>query len=243
MKTEKELIPFSKALIQIFLSTLIISGSATLLWLYTEHARVVGSKDDRHNIVGLVQTGPQRNQLPTDYLIEVLALSVDEPTNLYLLNIAEAEKRLLATPFIKTAKVKKVQPNALSVDYTIRTPIARMLNQPGMGVGVDGMQFPLAPFYQERDLPLVDFQEENFDLLLEVLAAVPDALLVDVSQAQSEQYGKREIVVRASDGVYLRLHPSRIEAGLRNYEKLRTCDPDEITAVDLRLQQLAFFVR
>ncbi len=242
MSKNEELIPLPKALLQIFLITLLVSGSATLIWLYREHIKVVGSKDDRYNIVAMIQTGPQPQQLPSDYLIEVLELSVDKPTNLYLFDTKKAEKKLLATPFIRGAKVKKVKPNAISVDYTLRRPIAKLIDQEKVGVDQEGKLFPLEPFYSLEGLPQLRFEKsEHFSLALSLMDLLPAAKEVDLLQVDSEIIGEREIRLVTEEEHALRLHPIDYKDGIRRYQRLKeTLLSEDPVACDLRLPKLAY---
>ena len=63
----KEQLPLSTALIWIFLSTCLISGTATLAWLYYVHLGRLRVQDDQYLIKAIVQTGPQREALRTAY--------------------------------------------------------------------------------------------------------------------------------------------------------------------------------
>jgi hypothetical protein len=112
-------------------------------------------QDPHNQVVAIVQTGPEKEALKTAYLAELLELSADQPTSLYAIHAKEAEKKLLACPLIAKAKVQRVSPGTLYIDYTIRKPIAQILDYQNIGIDRDGYLFPLSPFYSPKNLPEV----------------------------------------------------------------------------------------
>jgi hypothetical protein len=60
---------------------------------------------------------------------------------------------LLACPLISEAKVKRVPPGTLYIDYSIRKPIACLADYQNIGLDRDGYIFPIAPFYSPKNLP------------------------------------------------------------------------------------------
>ena len=93
--------PFSRSLIWILVSTLLISGSAFMGWLYFLHVKERRLHDDQYRIVAIIQSTPQADALKTLYLAELLGLSLDRPINLYQFNAKEAAQTLLSHPLIK----------------------------------------------------------------------------------------------------------------------------------------------
>ena len=256
MSRKKRRIPLSKALIAIFLSTLLISGSATLAFLYFQKQQELKSRNQAYEIKILAQTGPKKDQLPTDYLIEWLGLSADQRTNLYRFDTDKAEAHLLAHPLIEKAHVRKVHPDTVYVDYRIRQPIGRLLDLSNSGIDFEGNIFPLEPFIDASDLPGVwllwegsQFDKKGFNLALRVLELLDEEniLEVDVSQSEAPSYGQRQVVVKLQEGpttLLLRLNPSQLSQALGNFMVLRRSWPDwegvEVRVVDLRVQNLAF---
>jgi POTRA domain, FtsQ-type len=146
-------IPLHTALTWIFLSVLAISGSSYLALLYYKHLRELCTRDDKYRIVAIVQTTPNKESLKTTYLAELLDLSIDHPTNLYRFHSKEAKAKLLSSPIIKEATVKKILPGTVYVDYTLREPIAFLGDYTNVVVDAEGYVFPFKPFFTPKKLP------------------------------------------------------------------------------------------
>lgn len=276
--------PFSRALLWILVSTLCISGSAFTGWLYFLHIRERRLHDDQYHIVAIIQSTPQADALKTVYLAELLNLSLDQPINLYQFNAKEAVQILLNQPLIKSASVKKILPGTLFIHYEMRTPIAYVGDFANTMVDEEGYLFPFYPFFTPKRLPTLyvglEKEEckwgscllENFSLklafsILRQFEQLPQDHLsikqLDVSQAQADSYGQRQIVLligenlsqsRSSDsGIYLRLSSDHYVQDLANFRTLQTslfakqesC-LTKVTAqkqpliIDLRIPHLAF---
>jgi len=108
---------------------------------------------ERYKIEGLVQTGPEREALKTVYLAELLGLSSDLPKNLYSIDLAKAEHALLSSPLIAKAKVKRMPPNTLYIDYEVRRPIAWISDYQNTAIDAEGYLFPIAPFLSPKEMP------------------------------------------------------------------------------------------
>ncbi len=130
--------------------TLISSVTGYSLWLKSKRSRV---SDPSYMISALIQTGPEKEALKTEYLAELLDLSVDYPTNLFAFNIKKGEKNLLSSPLIAEAHVKRFPPNGLYIDYEVRKPIARLGDYRNTAIDKNGYIFPLAPFFSPKELP------------------------------------------------------------------------------------------
>lgn len=215
-KHKEHMLPLSKALLYIFLTTVIVSGSATLGWLYYLHLKHDRAHDDDYLITAIVQTGPEKEALPTQYLAELLDLSADAPTNLYELDLDDAVDTLLTSPLIKGAEVHRVRPSTLYIDYTRRTPIAYLLDYDNTVVDADGIVFPATPFFTPKRIPQIVLGNElsvpswgerihgreaalAFAIYrhLDADPETPFAQVrrIDVSEAFAESYGSREVVV------------------------------------------------
>ncbi len=148
-----QLVPIHRALLWILLSVLLVSGSATAAWFYYLHVRHGLISDKAYNIVAIVQRGPHRDGLKTVYLAELMGLSVDQPTNLFLYSTKEAENSLLQSPLIKSAKVKKIKPGTLLVEYVMRYPIAYLSDFSDLSIDKEGFPIPFKPFFTPKKLP------------------------------------------------------------------------------------------
>lgn len=146
-------IPLKKALLAIMLSVIVVSGSSFLGLLYYNHLKENRGSDSKNQIVAVVQTSPDSEGLKTVYLTELLGLSLDSPTNLYTFNSKEALGRLLGTPVIKEAKITKISPGTIWVDYSLRKPIAILGDYSNTMIDREGVPFPIKPFFTPKRLP------------------------------------------------------------------------------------------
>ncbi len=129
--------------------TLLLSLGIYCLWLqHKQSGREEGSR-----IVSITQTGPEKNALKTAYLAELLSLSSDQPTFLKFFDCEAAEKKLLLSPLIKSASVKKNHPNGLYIDYEIRKPIALLSDYQNVAIDEEGYLFPFAPYFTPKEIP------------------------------------------------------------------------------------------
>lgn len=183
-----------------------------------------------------------RGELPSGFLAEALDLSQDKPLPWDLFDTGEAEKKLAHYPFFKRVKVRKIEPNAILVDYTLRTPVARVADFENRALDEEAVIFPLEPFYSPKKLPSVRFgkeikKEEAFEAfkLLQAIKSVdnpPRVLLIDMAESQSTLFGRRRVVVILEERivktssfqkqpVLLKLGPEYALDGIKRWQKLR----------------------
>lgn len=244
-------IPLNKALLWILGSTLLISGTAFMGWLYYLHNKERRLQDDQYKIAAIVQSTAQSDSLKTNYLAEVLGLSIDKPINLYQFNAYEGEKSLLANPLIKEVSIKKILPGALLIHYEMRTPIAYLGEYTNTFLDKEGVLFPFRPFFTPKRLPILHLgtgdwkwgyslkNEPALKLATSILTQFDqlrqDKFLIkqlDVSHAFADSYGQRQVILvleeKGSDWnsnsppIYLRLNPEDFQQGLNNFQTLQT---------------------
>jgi hypothetical protein len=107
---------------------------------------------EKYKITAITQTGPEKEALKTAYLSDLLGLSIDTPLSLYAYDLREGERRLLASPLITKAKLKRSPPNTLYVEYEVRKPIAMLADYSNIAVDAKGYLFPMAPFFTPKNL-------------------------------------------------------------------------------------------
>lgn len=174
--------------------------------------------DPKYNIEILIQTGPEKEQLKSMYLAELMELSLDQKTNIYNFDVKKAKEKLLKSPLIKKAKVKKYPPNAIYVDYKVKNPIAWLYDLKNVAIDDHATPFPISPFLSPKNMAeiylgenlvseeipffLAPIKNKKLDLALNVLKILkqiqPSSFVIkriDVSKIFSQSYGKREIVV------------------------------------------------
>lgn len=214
-------IPLKSAIFWILFSVLFVSGSAAAGLFYYRHIRNERFQQPQYNIIAIVQTTPDKERLKTIYLAEILNLSIDNPTNLFRFNAKEAQKTLLGSSFITKAHIKKILPNTIYIDYTLRKPVAYLLDYTNTMIDREGICFPFKPFFTPKKIPeiylglndqqgfiwgeqikgiksklalyLIDFIQENCCAETSTLARV------DVSNALADSFGQKQIIAIIED--------------------------------------------
>ena len=105
--------------------TFVVSIGGFLYWKKTRSDKL---NSEKYQITAIIQTGPEREALKTAYLAELLDVSIDHPQNLYAFDLKEGESKLLSSPLIRRAEIKRLPPSTLYVDYEVRKPVAYLGN-------------------------------------------------------------------------------------------------------------------
>ncbi len=150
---QSQKIPARKAIIWILLSLLLFSGSAAGVTYYYLSYLEAQSKDSRYNIVAIVQYCPQNEPIKTSILVELLQLSIDEPSNLYRYDLEASRQKLMACPIIKMAEIKKIKPGTLYIEYLYRKPVAYLSDFTNTAIDEEGVLIPFKPFYTPKNIP------------------------------------------------------------------------------------------
>jgi len=278
IKEERELLPLSRALLTIFLSTVLVSGSATLFWLYTLHAQHSRAHNEAFMMEQIMQTGPSSGSLPGTYLMSLLKLSPQRPVNLYQFDLNRAKKRLLTSPFIQDVNLTRVHPHTLKINYKFRAPFVQLMGGSKEALlDREGVLLPPLAFINTKELPELDLGQspeskkigwgkplanQKFALssqLFEKISNDPalqglQILRLDLSQADAESCGTRQIVLTLKKGDEthtLRLDPEQLDLGFKEYALLQTAKvewtPEEqalpILTIDLRIPSVAYLKR
>src|SRR5262245_51245666 len=114
------MISLRRAILYIVLSLLAISGTCAIGLGYIHYIRNKRIQDPHFKGVAIAQCCSEKEALPTAYLAELMELSTDQPVNLYQIKTTELERRLSRSALIKQAKVSKVSPGIIFVDYVLR---------------------------------------------------------------------------------------------------------------------------
>jgi hypothetical protein len=140
----------SALLIGSVLVTLCLSVGGYLL---SRHLKTKRLCEERYKVSAIIQTGPEKEVLKTTYLAELLGLSADKPKNLYAIDVAAAQKALLASPLIVKAEVQRQAPSTLYIDYEVRKPIAYLADYRNVAIDREGYLFPIDPFFSPQEMP------------------------------------------------------------------------------------------
>jgi hypothetical protein len=234
MSQFRKKIPLSRAVVWIFLSTVIVSGSATMGSLYYQHLCHQHSKDDAYTITAITQSGSNKEVLTTSYLAQLMGLSTENPMNLFVFDSEEARKKLIESPLIEEAAITKVRPNTLYLDCKLRHPIAFCSEWPNLAIDEKGLPIPFTPFFTPKHLPIlhtgklddpewnVPFTQRGILLAIKLIkrfAEDPEFSLtrlkkIDVSFSFADNYGHREILLEieehVDDGKKLHIFPREL---------------------------------
>ena len=233
---QAEKIPLRRALIYIALITCLISGTFGMGILYYFHLKQLRKHDEAYHVVAIVQTGPHKETLRTVYLAELLGLSIDQPTNLYQLNLKNAKQKLLASPLIKSAEITKLKPGTLVVEYLPRVPVAFLGDFTNTALDEEGYLIPFKPFFSPKKLPEVflgnigdeiiwgkPIEGKRGELAMKLFmffsALCKDESLIlktiDVTKAETLSFGQREIILEFEDSGNTWI----LRCSLENYER------------------------
>lgn len=242
-------IPLSRAFLWIFLCTLMISGLAWMIWLYSLNIKEMRAQDPQYRIIAIIQSSPHKEGLKTGYLAELLGLSVDQPINLYQFDLQEGVRCLLNSPLIKEAIIKKISPGTLYIDYKMRIPVAYIGDYSNMAIDREGYLFPFKPFFTPKKIPTIYLGLEDVEKqwgqtigdnerlllafqVLDTLKEIDDEehffiKQIDVSQAFADSYGQQQVVVsledqvdyRKDDKVISTIHPYYLRLNTEKYKR------------------------
>jgi hypothetical protein len=226
--------------------TFLMTGGSIASWKGINFYLQKRLEDSHYFITSVIQTGPEKEALKTRYLCELLSLSIDHPQNLYGFDVKEGEKKLLSSPLIKEAHLKKIFPSSLYVDYTVRTPIGYLADFENLLVDEDGYVFPASPFLSSKEMvniylgifscEKIEFgkpiQDKTFTLASTVLKCLKEMQKktsfliksIDVSNAYASQYGRREIVVLIEHTPIFEHKDQKVVATVPHYLRLGTND-------------------
>jgi hypothetical protein len=158
---EKKIIPFKRALTYIGISSL---GTITLFFillkLWTNY-KIERWQNPQYIVDRLIQTGPDKGALPTAYLCEMMGLSKDKPLHLDLIDLKLLEDKLYASPVIERVEMKKIYPSSLYLDYSVRRPLAMVIDFENTATDDGGHLFPLSPYFTPKRLTQIYFGDLN----------------------------------------------------------------------------------
>jgi len=212
------MLPLKRAFLAILFSVIIVSGGTFFALTYYKVFKNLKKNDPNFQITTLLQTCDSCDVLSSAVLAESLKLSLDNPINLYAFETRDAEKMLLSLPVIKNARVRKIKPSAIHIDYEMKEPVAYLGDYNNACIDEDGFIFPFKPFYTSKKLPEIilgihheslsgiawgkKIKSTRYDLALSVLNTLKSlnfntAFLkcLDVSSAFAISQGKRQIIV------------------------------------------------
>lgn len=150
----KEKISYLQAIAFIFLMTILVSGTALAASVYHKYQIKSRQKNPKYYVKKIVQKteGPSLDSM---YIAEILGLSIDMPTNIYQLHPEYAKAYLEKSPVILEAKVQKILPDTVEVNYRTPLPIAYLFDITNTAISPEGYLFPVEPFFSPKKLPKI----------------------------------------------------------------------------------------
>ncbi|MDN3509304.1 MAG: hypothetical protein P0S93_04740 [Candidatus Neptunochlamydia sp.] len=212
-------------------------------------------KPVRTPIKVIAQTGSIKEGLKTDFLAELLDLSVDNPKHL---STEEVEEILERSPLIKKVSASYLNSETLYVDYTLRHPVFALIDIENAALDLEGYLFPLNPYFTPKKLPELYLGLKEIILFGESLQGKEMALAtelyhllkgeinrIDLSHINESSLGKKEIVVvlelpNSSARHILRLSTKRYQEELHDYQALQSTVQGGDFIIDLRVSDLAY---
>jgi hypothetical protein len=139
-----------------------------------------------------------------------LDISAETSRSLFALNPDAAQKRLLGCPAVAKARVWRLLPGTIGVEYALRPPVATIAGLKNVGVDRYGTLFFLFPFYAPKRLPAIVVPIQSVKTLSEAQRAIRLAketpIALGLLERIQEVVGPRHIVVDSIDVVHLREH-------------------------------------
>ncbi|MFA6119409.1 MAG: FtsQ-type POTRA domain-containing protein [Parachlamydiales bacterium] len=218
----KKDLKLSQAIFWILASTFVISGFSYFTFFQYKKMQKKRCLMSSYNIKTISQS-VNDNNLDVNYLAEIMNLSLDRPTNLFVFDEMDAKEKLLKNPLIKTAEIKKIKPNCVFVDYEIRKPIALLYDFDNFAIDEDGNIFPYEPFFKDNDLSKIYLGLESLEklkkveskeacLALDMLKKLQESgfsklvkiVSLDTSRSQLQSYGQREILLEIEEDLIVK---------------------------------------
>lgn len=167
-----------------------------------------------HYITALSLESDSFATLKAEYFAELLDLSIDKPTKLLDFNLIKATNILVSNPLIKKVKIKKIPPETIHIQYSMRKPLAYLEDFYNTAFDEEGVLFPVDPFFTPKNIPYVRIGFEDLSnpwgkkldskqigIVVDLLQQKEVSLLtekitkIDLAHAWSIKLGTRQIVI------------------------------------------------
>lgn len=160
-----------------------------------------------------------QDRLPIGVLTELLKLDTTSKVSLFAFQPQEAKDMLIACPAFASAKVWRLLPGTLGIEYALRTPVATIAGLKNIGIDASAVAFFLFPYYAPKKLPaiviptgslltLADVQRrvrriKETAIALKLLERITPIAhqyhlavdLVDVTHFHQQSFFRREVIV------------------------------------------------
>jgi hypothetical protein len=256
----QEKLPVGRAMLWVFTSLIVVGALfyATRFCYSALYSSWI--QDERYRVVACIGRSRTAEVAQPIYLEELMGLSSDAPISLYAFDTKKAAKKILACPTFRRAKVSRLKPGIVVVDYELRRPVAEIADFENCAIDKSRTLFPLAPFISPKKLPklyLGAVEEERIEKAFEIMQLIQTKLptdfrleMIDVS-ALFMNAAVPEIVVEISGrrAFLVRFSPKELSENLDHFVTLlptfETVTHETIThpasreIIDFRIPHLA----
>ena len=179
-----------------------------LWWHRAQHQR--RQSDERFVLKRLASRSITQDRLPLGVLSELLDVQAEKPCSIFELDLNVAQQRLLSCSAIAHARVWRLLPGTLGVEYALRPPVATIAGLKNVGIDRYGTLFFLFPFYAPKRLPALVLPIQPAKELLEAQRAIRLAketpIALRLLEGIQEVVSPRHIIVESIDLVHLGEH-------------------------------------
>lgn len=178
-------------------------GAFGAAWWWHHRQHQARQSDERFLIKRLAVRPVTADRLPLSVLSELLEVDGQKPLSLFAISTDQARCRLMRCPALADARVWKLLPGTLGVEYMLRTPVATLAGLKNVGIDEDGKLFFLFPLYAPKRLPTLVLPLKPVKTLSEGQKAVRNlhetAIALKLLERLNEIGGPRHMVVDSID--------------------------------------------
>ncbi len=186
------------AVLRVIVVSSLFWGALFLALYWQKRHREERAHDPRWTVHRIASRPLTQDRLPLSVLAELLHLNADHAQSLFSFRPAEVALGLQECPAIEKARVWRLLPGTLGVEYALREPIALLAGVKNVALDASGKLFFLFPFFAPKRLPAVVFPPGSRTTPLSLVALQRSVLSSDVSSSaldlvrQLAQIGERE---------------------------------------------------
>jgi hypothetical protein len=154
VKNEKETSLFS-AFLKVFFISALFWGAFFSAWAWQKVQQRTREQDERLLLHRIAARSKSVDKAPLSLLSSLLEIKDGMP--LFSLQPAELVAKIHTCPAFSNARVWRLLPGTLGVEYTLRTPIAHLSGFRNVVLDKTGTLFFLLPYFAPKKLPTVVF--------------------------------------------------------------------------------------
>lgn len=179
-----------------------------LWWHSRQQQRRQG--DERFVLKRLASRSTTPDRLPLGVLSELLDVNANTASSVFAIQPDTACQRLLSCPAVARARVWRLLPGTLGIEYALRPPVATIAGCKNVAIDRCGTAFFLFPFYAPKHLPVLALPMQPTKTLAETQRAIrlskEAPIALKLLERVQQVVSPRHIVVESIDVVHLREH-------------------------------------